>query len=270
MARRKLRTRVKSMATTRVKSTVGLTQKRSAKSYAKYELKAQAKKHLTPNQLEFLDATDVLRRRVKRYAKKVGIVLNPDDLLSILPSMPKKITKKYLSKLVETTAKELLEAYLPELKIAEPLMDAVVEAVVDEAQKTPLEKSTLPENESDEYIPTADIIDNIIEWIAGLPDSLPLHSRTQGFYWYDLTPYKNVFMSAINDNIGTNGEDYLTYLEENQYELLADINHIPHVSDQDDLETTCVHIYQILSYNKMNPVSQSMISDLSEMLSAWS
>lgn len=280
MARRKLNTRVRSAVTTSVKAKAGLVQPRSVKSRVKTEVK-----QLTVNQLEFLRISKDLERKVKRYAKKIGLVVTPDDVLGMLPDMPRKVTKKYLTKLIETSAKDLLEAWMPELKVAEPLVDKVVEEVVEQAVdkiggkvskgKKKKDDSLVSEVDvADKKPPSAEIDNSIIDvieaWITEIPDAVYVYFKHRGMVPEMLDDYKQHLFSELHDNWGEYGDDYILYLLENQTALLVEMNEIPYVSKQDQLRDVKANIDNIISMGNQTISGQILANKANELLSGGS
>lgn len=279
MARRKPKTRVRSAVTTSIKSKVGLVQPRTVKSRFKADITA-----LTENQLEFIRVSKSLERKVKRYANKVGLVLSPEQILDMLPSMPKRVTKKYLEKLIATSAKELLELWMPELKIADPLVEKVVESVVEQAvEKTGgkvkgkkkdkgnglLSEIDVPEPSTD--YPTLTIEDRILDWINNrIPDVVGYRTNDKVQWAYeDMTQHKAFLSGLITDHYSDpdEGKAYFQYLLDNQTDLLAVIDHFPYVSTQQDYDETIGRLYQIITTGTVTPWGESVVEAVNESIS---
>lgn len=272
MARRKMKTRVRSAVTTSVKSKAGLVQPRTVKSRFKADVK-----QLTVNQIEFLKASKNLERRVKRYAKNIGLALSPDDILGMIPDMPKRVTKQYISKLIATSAKELIELWMPELKLADPVVEKVVETVVEQAvEKTggKVENGLysdvdVPEPSTD--YPSLTIADRILDWINNrIPDTVGYISddRIQWVY-EDMSQHKAFLSNLVTDhyNDSDEGAAYFQYLIDNQSDLLGVIDHFPYVSTQQDYDETIGRLYDIIALGTITPYGELVRDTVNDVLS---
>lgn len=272
MARRKMKTRVRSAVTTSVKSKVGLVQPRTVKSRFKADVK-----QLTVNQIEFLKASKNLERRVKRYAKNIGLALSPDDILGMIPDMPKRVTKQYISKLIATSAKELIELWMPELKLADPVVEKVVETVVEQAvEKTggKVENGLysdvdVPEPSTD--YPSLTIADRILDWINNrIPDTVGYRSDDKIQWVYeDMSQHKSFLSNLVTDhyNDSDEGAAYFQYLIDNQSDLLGVIDHFPYVSTQQDYDETIGRLYDIIALGTITPYGELVRDTVNDVLS---
>lgn len=267
MARRKMKTRVRSAVTTSVKSKVGLVQPRTVKSRFKADVK-----QLTVNQIEFLKASKNLERRVKRYAKNIGLALSPDDILGMIPDMPKRVTKQYISKLIATSAKELIELWMPELKLADPIVEKVVETVVEQAvEKTggKVEPSEGEDKSQASDYPTLGIMERVIDWIQyKMPDEAFIFSKKEGYIRIDLSEHKSYLINVVKEHYADadGGDSYSQWLLDNEAELINCIDSIVVTSNQEDMNLFIYRIYNIITMNTTTPYGESIVENLNNLM----
>lgn len=251
--------------------------KRSIKSRTKSKVQSEIRKqfssNLTPNQKEFIKQTRRLEREIKSVAKRIEHPLTEDDILSLLPVNPKKITKTYLKKLAKQTAKELLAGVLGENPIAREVAEKVVDVVAENvtpADDEDVSRETPADDEED--IPRVGIVERVASHIQSIPDYIQFRShRYKTWMPYDLTEDKKLLLDAIvyDDWYSLTKEEQqaiVDNLTEHEAQIMTLIDHIPLVSDQDDYNTTYGTLLNLLNRSMVTYGNMTRMSNLTDML----
>lgn len=241
----KTSTRVRKAVASGAKSATNLSPKRSIKSRFYQDIKNHyigvAKNKLTSNQAQFIAELSQAAEEVMKQAESLGVVLDIIDLIPMLPDMPVKITKKFLSKLLGSAIEEIMKQIVPEFNAS-----------------------------WNKPYPKLSIMDRVTSWIEErIPDDVQYYSKGGGWTYQDMTSHKQFLSGLVTDHWSDadDGKAYAQHLLDNQHDLLLTIDHFPYISNQEDFEETISRLYAIISQNNFTFWGEMVVEDVNDVLS---
>lgn len=217
-----------------------------------------AKKRRTQNQKAFQKERRRLLQSVN-MAKKQGYIF-PEN---IVPSIPKRVTKKSLQRIQVIKPKDLYKKaqYLyeetGEIVPAEQRKQEVKQEAIRKAKETRKRKKKISIPIVPTYYPTISIIDTIRDRISELTREakppIPIENR------------KNELLAIFEDNVtlySDNITEYEHYLEVHESEIAELINVISYDSNAEQISASFVTIGRLLN---MQSLSMSQAENLSMM-----
>lgn len=205
-----------------------------------------------------------------RRLEKMGFLFDKNPV----PKIPKKITQASVKRLANITPEKLREKseYIVDDRILKYKSHKVqVKQEIKRLRKTL--KESIPIN-----IPKVSYIDkfrqqieetfggieNFRNDVVDLPDDRAFyHGRGVPVTFMDLSPYKNLFMSLLDDRIAEDGEEFVEQLlYENADKISGNLKAIQYDSDEQRVVHSCESIPPIL---KGRPLSRQEAEDLSSI-----
>lgn len=216
------------------------------------------RKKRTENQKLYQKERRRLLQAVNR-AKKQGYIF-PDN---IVPSIPKRVTKKQLEKIQKTKPKQLYKKAefvyqeTGEVVLAEQRRKEVKQEAIRKAKETRKRNKKISTPSVPTYYPTISIIDTIRDRIMELTREakppIPIENR------------KNELLAIFEDNVtlySDNITEYEHYLEAHESEIAELLNVISYDSNAEQISASFVTIGRLLN---MQSLSMSQAENLSMM-----
>ena len=242
--KKKSSTRLRKAVATTAKRPVHLSKKRSVKSRFYQDIKNYyigiGKNKLTANQQEFINAITQIAEQITKQSESLGIILDIVDILPVLPEMPIRITKKFLSKLLGEALEQITKQVIPDFNVS-----------------------------WNKPYPKLSIMDKVIDWInERIPDIVSYRSGA-GWITEDMNQYKEFLISLVSDhwNDSDEGKAYAQHLLDNQKDILSTVDHFPYVSTQADFDQTIGRLFNVITQNTVTPYGEAVQDKVNEVLS---
>lgn len=202
------------------------------------------------------------RRRILqavRKAEKQGYIF-PED---VVPTLPKRVTKKQLEKIQATKPSDLykIAQYVyeetGEIVPAEQRKQEVKQQGIAKAKTTRKKKAKQPK----EYYPTISIIDTIRDRI----DELQREAKQP----IDISFRKNELLSIFDDTVtfyemNDNLSEYEDYLKEHESEIADLLNVISYDSDSEKVNASFVSLGRLLNVTSLSMEQAENLSAMAE------
>lgn len=227
-------------------------------------------KKLTPTQKEYRKQRRRVRQAVKRL-EKIGYIFDEN----VVPKIPKRVTKGSVQRLAKITPEKLREK--SEYIIGNKLVKYRTHKKEINQEIKRIRKSLKQEQE---YIPKISYIEKFKEKIGELfgriekfrgdvnelPDSRAFyHGRGIPATFKDLLPYKNLFLSLLDDRIAENGEEEVEkLLFEHSTEIEEKFGAITYDSKEQVVDFCLNSIADLLKGSPLSPSENEMVTQLSE------
>lgn len=224
------------------------------------------RKKKTKNQKAFQKERRRLLQAVRR-AEKQGYIF-PED---VVPTLPKRVTKKQLEKIQATKPSDLYkmaqyvyeetgEIVPAEQRKQEVKQQGIVKAKATRKKKAKQPKIAVPK----EYYPTISIIDTIRDRIDELqreakPPVVISHRKNELLIIFDDT----VTFYEMNDSLS----EYEDYLKEHESEIADLLNVISYDSDSEKINASFVSLGRLLNITSLSMEQAENLSAMSEYYS---
>ena len=209
-----------------------------------------------------------------RRLEKMGFIFDKNPV----PKIPKKITQSSIIRLAKITPEQLRqksEYIIGEKIVRYKTHKQQVKEEIKQIRKS-LREQQEPQTSIPVDIPTVSYIDKFREQVeqafgnienfrndvTDLPDERTFyHGRNNPVTYMDLSPYKNLFMSLLDDRIAEDGEEFVEQLLfENADKIADNLKAIQYDSDEHRVVHACESIPPIL---KGRPLTRQEAEDLS-------
>lgn len=227
-------------------------------------------KKLTQTQKDYRKQRRRVQRAVKRL-EKIGYIFDEN----VVPMIPKKVTKASVRRLAKITPEKLRE------KSEYIIGDKLVKYKTHKKEiKQEIKRIRESLKQEQEYIPNVSYIekfkekidelfgriDKFREDVNELPDSRAFyHGRGIPATFKDLLPYKNLFLSLLDDRIAENGaEEVEKLLFEHSTEIEDKFGAITYDSKEQVVDFCLNSIADLLKDSPLSPSENEMITQLSE------
>lgn len=227
-------------------------------------------KKLTQTQKEYRKQRRRVQQAVKRL-EKIGYIFDEN----VVPKIPKKITKASVQRLAKITPEKLREKseyiigeevvkYKTHKKEIKQEIKRVRESLKQEQENIP--KISYIEKFKEKIDELFGEIEKFREGVNELPDSRAFyHGRGIPATFKDLLPYKNLFLSLLNDRIAENGEEEVEkLLFEHSTEIEEKFNAITYDSKEQVVDFCLNSIATILKGSPLSLSENEMVTQLSE------
>ena len=227
-------------------------------------------KKLTQNQKDYRKQRRRVQQAVKRL-EKIGYIFDEN----VVPKIPKKVTKASVQRLAKITPEKLREK--SEYIIGDKLIKYKTHKKEIKQEIKRIRESLKQEQE---YIPKISYIEKFKEKIDELfgriekfredvnelPDSRAFyHGRGIPATFKDLIPYKNLFLSLLDDRIAENGEEEVEkLLFEHSTEIEDKFGAITYDSKEEVVNFCLNSIADLLKGSPLSPSENEMVTQLSE------
>ena len=221
------------------------------------------RKKKTENQKAFQKERRRLLQAVRR-AEKQGYIF-PED---VVPTLPKRVTKKKLEKIQATKPSDLYkvgqyvyketgEIVPAEQRKQEVKQQGIAKAKANRQRKAKQPKITVPKK----YYPTISIIDTIRERI----DSIQREAKPP----LDISYRKNELLSIFDDTVtyyemNDNLSEYEDYLKEHESEIADLLNVISYDSDSEKVNASFVSLGRLLNVTSLSMEQAENLSAMAE------
>lgn len=227
-------------------------------------------KKLTKTQKEYRKQRRRVQQTVRRL-EKIGYIFDVD----VVPKIPKKITKASVQRLAKITPEKLRE------KSEYIIGDKLVKYRTHKKEiKQEIKRIRKLLKQEQEYIPKISYIEKFKEKIDELfgriekfredvnelPDSRAFyHGRGIPATFKDLIPYKNLFLSLLDDRIAENGEEEVEkLLFEHSSEIEVMFGAITYDSKEEVVNFCLNRVAEILKGAPLTQSENEMVTTLSE------
>ena len=209
-----------------------------------------------------------------RRLEKMGFIFDKNPV----PKIPKKIKQSSVTNLAKITPEKLrqkAEFIVGEKVVKYKTHKQQVKEEIKQIRKS-LREQHLPQTSIPVDIPTVSYIDKFREQVEqtfgnienfrndviDLPDDRAFyHGINNPVTYMDLSPYKNLFMSLLDDRIAQDGEEFVEQLLfENADKIADNLKAIQYDSDEQSVVHACESIPPIL---KGRPLTRQEAEDLS-------
>lgn len=209
-----------------------------------------------------------------RRLEKIGFIFNKNPI----PKIPKKIKQGSINKLANITPEQLRkksEYIVGEKVVKYKTHKKQVKEEIKQIRKS-LREQHIPKTSIPVDVPTVSYIakfreqveqvfgeiENFRNDVTDLPDDRAFyHGRNNPVTYMDLTPYKNLFISLLDDRIAEDGEEFVEQLLfENADKIADNLKAIQYDSDDQRVVHACESIPPIL---KGRPLTRQEAEDLS-------
>lgn len=201
-----------------------------------------------------------------RRLKKMGFIFDENPV----PKIPKKITQssvKRLAKIIPEKLREKSEYIVGEKVLKYKTHKQQVKQEIKKIRKELKAQISIPTvsyiakfREQVEQV--FGEIENFRNNVTDLPDERTFyHGRNNPVTYMDLSPYKNLFISLLDDRIAEDGEEFVEQLLfENADKIADNLKAIQYDSDEQRVVHSCESIPPIL---KGRPLTRQEAEDLS-------
>lgn len=224
------------------------------------------RKKKTKNQKAFQKERRRLLQAVRR-AEKQGYIF-PED---VVPTLPKRVTKKQLEKIQATKPSDLYkvaqyvfeetgEIVPAEQRKQEVKQQGILKAKATRKKKAKQSKIAVPK----EYYPTISIIDTIRDRI----DELQREAKPS----VDISRRKNELLIIFDDTVtfyemNDSLSEYEDYLKEHESEIADLLNVISYDSDSEKINATFVSLGRLLNVTSLSMEQAENLSAMAEYYS---
>ena len=227
-------------------------------------------KKLTQTQKEYRKQRRRVQQAVRRL-EKIGYIFDEN----VVPKIPKKITKASVQRLAKITPEKLREKseyiigeevvkYKTHKKEIKQEIKRVRESLKQEQENIP--KISYIEKFKEKIEELFGKIEEFRNDINDLPDEREFyHGRNEDKTFMDLTPYKNLFISLLDDRIAENGEEEVEKLLFDNSDKIADcLNAITYDSKQEVVQFCLDKVADIIKGSPLSLSENEMVTQLSE------
>lgn len=237
-----------------------------------------AKEVKTSLQKEYQKERIRLLRAVKR-GEQEGFIF-PED---VVPSLPKRVTKKRLQEIQSIKPKHLYEKAQWVDKETGELVDATSALEVKRKRQRKAKEqdiSSYSKAQTDKYYPRITAIDKVRERLETLEPSLATVDRfgneliglkREAPPWFSIENRKNELLRIFDDSVTYNEmnntlNEFEQYLIDNMIEIENGLNIIRYWSDPKEVETSFGTVGAILNQRSLSPEQAERLSAMSESM----
>lgn len=227
-------------------------------------------KKLTQTQKDYRKERRRVQQAVKRL-EKIGYIFDEN----VVPKIPKKVTKASVRRFAKITPEKLREKseyiigdklvkYKTHKKEIKQEIKRIREQLKQEQEYTP--KISYIEKFKEKIDELFGRIEKFREDVNELPDSRAFyHGRGIPATFKDLIPYKNLFLSLLDDRIAENGEEEVEkLLFDHSAEIEEKFGAITYDSKEQVVNFCLNSIADLLKGSPLTPSENEMVTQLSE------
>ena len=200
------------------------------------------------------------RRRLQQAVRrgiKQGYIFNED----VIPSLPKRVTKKALKKIENTKPEDLYKKAI--------WLDTETGEIIPAPEKRKERRSRKKKKEPVEVsvtYPKISLIDTLKARIEDMTAPQVFQSGKKGKIEYPIENRKNYLLQIIDDSYDFYGDEYLPYLEQNSEEIFDLIDAVMYkASNTEEIDATFARLGRLLNVTSLNPTQAENLSYMSEM-----
>lgn len=215
-----------------------------------------ARKRKTESQKLYQKQRRRLQQVVRRGVKQ-GYIFNE----GVIPSLPKRVTKKALKKIENTKPEDLYKKAV----WLDPETGEIIPASKKRKERRSRKKKKEPIEVSVPY-PKISLIDTLKARIEDMTAPQVFQSGKKGKIEYPIENRKNYLLQIIDDSYDFYGDGYLTYLEQNSEEIFDLIDAVMYkASNTEEVDATFARLGRLLNVTSLNPTQAENLSYMSEM-----